>query len=81
MVERLRREYAEHLTAARADQAGHDDHPALLRARQYTQLRLALIAHKRGTVIRLRDERRIDDTVLRQIQARLDTEELRLLSS
>lgn len=79
VVERLRREYAEHLTAARADQAGHDDHPALLRARQYTQLRLALIAHKRGTVIRLRDERRIDDTVLRQIQARLDTEELRLL--
>jgi monovalent cation/hydrogen antiporter len=29
-------------------------------------------------VLRLRDERRIDDTVLRQIQARLDIEEVRL---
>jgi CPA1 family monovalent cation:H+ antiporter len=29
-------------------------------------------------VLRLRDERRIDDTVLRQVQARLDIEEVRL---
>jgi hypothetical protein len=29
-------------------------------------------------VLRLRDERRIDDIVLRQIQARLDIEEVRL---
>jgi CPA1 family monovalent cation:H+ antiporter len=31
-----------------------------------------------GFVVRLRDENRIDDTVLRQIQARLDIEEVRL---
>jgi monovalent cation/hydrogen antiporter len=29
-------------------------------------------------VIRLRDERRIDDTVLRQVQRRLDIEEVQL---
>jgi CPA1 family monovalent cation:H+ antiporter len=29
-------------------------------------------------VVRLRDERLIDDTVLRQIQQKLDVEELRL---
>jgi len=29
-------------------------------------------------VVRLRDERRIDDTVLRQVQRRLDIEEVRL---
>jgi len=29
-------------------------------------------------VVRLRDERRIDDTVLRQVQGRLDIEEVRL---
>jgi hypothetical protein len=29
-------------------------------------------------VVRLRDERRIDDTVLRQIQNQLDHEEVRL---
>jgi CPA1 family monovalent cation:H+ antiporter len=37
-----------------------------------------VLAHKRATVLRLRDERRIDDIVLRQIQARLDVEEVRL---
>ncbi len=34
---------------------------------QYTALRLALIGQKRATVVRLRDERRIDDAVLRQV--------------
>jgi monovalent cation/hydrogen antiporter len=29
-------------------------------------------------VVRLRDERRIDDAVLRQVQRRLDIEEVRL---
>jgi hypothetical protein len=29
-------------------------------------------------VLRLRDEQRIDDTVLREVQARLDIEEVRL---
>jgi hypothetical protein len=32
-------------------------------------------------VVRLRDERRIDDTVLRQVQRRLDIEEVRLSRS
>jgi hypothetical protein len=41
-------------------------------------LRLALLAHKRATVVRLRDERRIDDVVLRQVQAALDIEEVHL---
>ena len=48
----------------------HDQH--------YTALRLALLARKCATVIRLRDERRIDDTVLRQLQTRLEIEEVRL---
>jgi CPA1 family monovalent cation:H+ antiporter len=42
------------------------------------QLRVALLADKRDAVIRLRDQRRIDDTVLRRLQARLDREEVRL---
>ena len=35
-----------------------------------------LIAKKREAVIRLRDEGRIDDTILRRMQDRLDIEEL-----
>jgi hypothetical protein len=41
-------------------------------------VRLALLTRKRATVVRLRDERRIDDIVLRQIQVRLDIEDVRL---
>ncbi|MGW3981902.1 Na+/H+ antiporter [Streptomyces mirabilis] len=78
VVEWLRQEYEAHLATARARGAGADDAPALLHNRHYTALRLALIAHKRSTVVRLRDERDIDDTVLRRLQAALDIEEVRL---
>ncbi|MFK0159473.1 Na+/H+ antiporter [Streptomyces sp. NPDC090499] len=77
VVEWLRQEYEAHLATVRASGAGSDD-PALLHNRHYTDLRLALIAHKRATVVRLRDERQIDDTVLRRLQAALDNEEVRL---
>ena len=36
------------------------------------------MAHKRATVVRLRDEDVIDDTVLRRIQTQLDVEDVRL---
>lgn len=45
---------------------------------EYTALRLALLGHQRAAVIRLRDERQIDDTLLRQLQGRFDLEELGL---
>ena len=78
-VERLRSEYEDHLRLMRARDADTEDpDPALKLDEQYTALRLALLARKRATILRLRDERTIDDTVLRQIQARLDIEELRL---
>jgi len=75
---RLRREYEKHLRILRASDADADDEPALNYDRQYTALRLAVLARKRATVVRLRDERRIDDTELRQVQAALDIEEVRL---
>ncbi|MFG2378654.1 hypothetical protein ACGFY9_45290 [Streptomyces sp. NPDC048504] len=50
----------------------------MLQHQDHLALRLALIANKRATVVRLRDERRIDDTVLRRLQATLDSEEVRL---
>jgi CPA1 family monovalent cation:H+ antiporter len=79
VVARMRAEYEEHLHALRADGDGSVDDPARRAQEDYTALRLALLARKRATVVRLRDERRIDDTVLRRIQWRLDTEEVRLL--
>ncbi|MFF2377951.1 Na+/H+ antiporter [Streptomyces xiamenensis] len=80
VLERTRREYETHLAVLRAGHGDGDgeDEMALTYNRHYGELRLAMIAHKRATVLRLRDERRIDDTVLRQIQAHLDIEEVRL---
>jgi CPA1 family monovalent cation:H+ antiporter len=78
VTERVRAAYEEHLSALRAHEDGDTGGPSVTRSRQYGNLRLALITHKRATVVRLRDEGVIDDTVLRGIQARLDIEELRL---
>ncbi|MFI6874971.1 Na+/H+ antiporter [Streptomyces sp. NPDC050400] len=44
-----------------------------------TALRLAVLAERRAVVVRLRDRGDIDDTVLRRVQGRLDSEELHLL--
>jgi Na+/H+ antiporter len=48
------------------------------RREQYRRLHKALVAEKRATVVRLRNERKIDDIVLRRVEALLDSEELRL---
>jgi len=45
---------------------------------EYSRLRLALLDRKREVLLRLRHEGTIDDSVARQIQTRLDIEELRL---
>jgi CPA1 family monovalent cation:H+ antiporter len=58
--------------------AGVADDPVVQRDDQYTALQLALIARKRSTLLELRDEQQIDDIVLRQVQAVLDLEEIRL---
>ena len=79
ITDRLSAEYEKYLRILEADtrNAAEDD-PALVYDRQYTALRLALLARKRATVVELRDRQRIDDSVLRQIQTQLDIEEVRL---
>lgn len=80
-TERLRSEYTEKLDVLRAvengDPAAEQPESVMLNNEQVA-LRRALLAHKRATVLRLRDQQIIDDTVLRPIQAGLDVEELRL---
>jgi CPA1 family monovalent cation:H+ antiporter len=74
-ADRLRQEYETHLKVLLAD----GSEPAVRHAQDYTALRLALLTYKRDALIRLRDEQRIDDIVLRQMQTRLDIEEVRLI--
>ncbi len=78
VVERVQREHEKHLRVLRAGDPDADDEPALRRDQHYVALHLATIAHKRATIVGLRDKQSIDDTVLRQLQNRLDLEEVRL---
>ncbi|MGN6608499.1 MAG: Na+/H+ antiporter [Jatrophihabitans sp.] len=57
---------------------GSSDDPIVQHDDQYTALKLAVIARKRVALLDLRDTQRIDDIVLRQVQAGLDAEEIRL---
>jgi monovalent cation/hydrogen antiporter len=74
IADRVRGEYEDYLatldTGDDPDSAEYD--------RQNAALRLALLARQRAELVRLRGEHRIDDTVLRELQARIDLEELRL---
>ena len=80
LVDRLRGEYEDHLEQLRAEGAdGEDDREAVRYEQQEHELRLAVLQRKRDAVTGLRDANRIDDFVLRDLQAGLDVEELRLL--
>ncbi|MEV2237392.1 Na+/H+ antiporter [Micromonospora sp. NPDC049891] len=75
ILHRLRAEYVGHLSAVRSEP--EDDSSAAREVER--RLRLAALEHKRREITRMRDRREIDDTVLQELQARLDVEEIRLL--
>lgn len=78
VTERLRQEYATHLRVLDAGAGLVEAEEELRHHQQYTALRLAVLENKRATMVRLRNEEHIDDTVLRQLQSTMDAEELRL---
>jgi CPA1 family monovalent cation:H+ antiporter len=78
LLERIRAEYEEHARDLAVEYGGDGDGGAELRSLD-RRLRLGLLEQKRQAVIALRDGRQIDDIVLREIQAQLDAEEVRLL--
>jgi CPA1 family monovalent cation:H+ antiporter len=78
VVKRLREDYEQHLRVLRLNGEDAGDEETRRAEADYLALRLELLAHKRATVVRLRDERQIDDTVLRYVQSKLDVEEVRL---
>lgn len=75
LADRLRLEYETHLSNLET-QPGTDGAPH--RHENDRELRLAVLSQKRSTLIRLRDENRIDDAVLRELQTQLDIEEVRM---
>ena len=79
VVERVRRELDKQRRLVAA--AGAEGDPAVQHDDQYTSLSLALIARRREALLELRDAQRIDDIVLRRVQARLDIDEMRFLGA
>jgi CPA1 family monovalent cation:H+ antiporter len=79
VVERVRRELDKQRKLVAA--AGAEGDPVVQHDDQYTSLLLALIGRRRQALLELRDEQRIDDIVLRRVQARLDADEVRLLGA
>lgn len=80
VADRVRADYEEHLetlTEATPEQPAEDD-DRRAEHEAYGRLRAELLTHKRAAVVGLRDAGRIDDIVLRRVQARLDIEEVRL---
>ena len=77
-AQQIRREYENTLRALRDTDGDPDGATAPGRDQAATELRRALIARKRDTVLALRDQQQIDDIVMRQILARLDIEAVRL---
>lgn len=80
VADRVHADYEAHLHTLATSDPGTDteDDGSSAEDEAYGRLRAALLADKRAAVVRLRDERRIDDIVLRRVQARLDAEEVRL---
>jgi CPA1 family monovalent cation:H+ antiporter len=84
VVVRVRGQYEQHLEELELRHVDPDgtavdaDPRALAAIEDERRLRLALLADKRGAIVRLRHERRIDDLVLQRVQAQLDVEEVRL---
>jgi CPA1 family monovalent cation:H+ antiporter len=77
MVERVKADYEGHLEELRAE--GDEDREAARFEQLEHELRLAVLRRKRQAVTALRDANTIDDYVLRDLQAGLDIEEIRLL--
>jgi CPA1 family monovalent cation:H+ antiporter len=77
VVERVRHELDKQRKLLAA--GGSDGDPVVQHDDQYRSLSLALLGRRRQALLELRDEQRIDDIVLRRVQARLDQEEVRFL--
>ena len=77
VIDRVRHELGKQRRLVAA--GGEEGDPVVQHDDQYTSLSIALIARRREALLDLRDQQRIDDIVLRRVQARLDLEEVRFL--
>jgi len=78
LLARVQAEYEEHAEAIRVEDGSDTGREAADARDLGRRLRLGVLAHKRDAVTQLRNTGRIDDIVLREVQAAMDIEEIRL---
>jgi Na+/H+ antiporter len=79
LLKRLRKEYEEHAALIEAGDDPEGSNEVAERSDLLRRVRLGVLEHKRAAIIELRDQNRIDDIVLRELQSVMDLEEVRLL--
>jgi len=79
MLSRLQKEYDEHAALVMENDDGSATSDLAKRSDLVRRVRLGVLEHKRRAVTALRNQNRIDDIVLRELQAELDLEEVQLL--
>jgi Na+/H+ antiporter len=79
LLKRLQKEYEEHAALIEAGGDAQGSNEVAERHDLLRQVRLGVLEHKRRAIIELRDQNRIDDIVLRDLQSVMDLEEVRLL--
>jgi CPA1 family monovalent cation:H+ antiporter len=79
VVQRLQRQYEVQAKVASADGETSVHNDLTEKVDLARQIRLGVLEHQRRAVTELRDKNRIDDIVLRELQAEMDFEEVRLL--
>jgi CPA1 family monovalent cation:H+ antiporter len=79
LLRRLRKEYEEHAALVEAGGDAEGSSEVAERSDLLRRVRLGVLEHKRRAIIELRDQNRIDDIVLRELQSVMDLEEVRLL--
>lgn len=79
VAEQVKAEYEAHVDETRSDEDSEEGREASAARDQARRLRLGVLEHKRRAVTELRDANHIDDIVLRELQAGMDIEEVRLL--
>ncbi len=79
LLRRLRNEYERHAEVIAAGTGSAETNDLVEKYALVRQVRLGVLEHKRRAVTQLRDQNHIDDIVLREVQADMDLEEVRLL--
>jgi monovalent cation/hydrogen antiporter len=79
LLKRLQKEYQEHAALIEAGGDAEGPKEVTERSDQLRRVRLGVLEHKRRAITELRDQNRIDDIILRELQSVMDLEEVRLL--